>query len=116
MNSLAQQSDSRNVIGNRLISSPPAYDFRGDIDMLTKTFPGIGEVALQSFIDLANLNSCLPDQSDSSFPLAGGGLTGVVETFLNRSLNKKQQISNWEQRPLSFEQAVYAGMPMFSNC
>lgn len=78
--------------------------------MLSKTFPDISEISLESFIDLANLNSCIPDKSETSFPLAGGGLTGVVETFLNRSLNKKQQISNWEQRPLSFEQAVYAGI------
>lgn len=80
--------------------------------MLSKTFPGIPEVTLESFIDLANVNSCIPDQSETTFPLAGGGLTGVVETFLNHSLNKKQQISNWEQRPLSFEQAVYAGMSL----
>lgn len=38
-----------------------------------------------------------------------GGLSGVVTTFLGVSVNKKQQISNWEKRPLTHEQAIYAG-------
>lgn len=37
------------------------------------------------------------------------GLAGVVSAFLGVTMNKKQQISNWDQRPLTLEQANYAG-------
>ena len=78
--------------------------------MLSKTFPQIKDVNMESFVDFANLNSIVEDKEDSDIPKPRGGLTGVVETFLNRSLNKKQQLSNWEQRPLTDEQTKYAGM------
>lgn len=42
--------------------------------------------------------------------LVTGGLAGVVSTYLGVSVNKKQQISNWEKRPLTHEQVIYAGM------
>lgn len=38
-----------------------------------------------------------------------GGLAGVVMAFLGVSMNKKQQLSNWEKRPLTIDQITYAG-------
>lgn len=37
-----------------------------------------------------------------------GGLAGATSTFLGVTLNKRQQLSNWEKRPLTEEQSVYA--------
>lgn len=85
-----------------------AYDFNGDITMLAHTFPGIQNVQMQSFLDFANLNSVVDDQVHFGIPKVKSGLTGVTEIMLNRVLNKKQQLSNWEQRPLSDEQTKYA--------
>jgi hypothetical protein len=98
------------LVTSILIHISPAYDFRGDIDMLAKTFPAIKDVQMQSFVDFADLNAVRNDQEDSETTTTRGGLAGVVEKFLNRSLNKKQQLSNWEQRPLTNEQTQYAGM------
>jgi ribonuclease D len=36
-----------------------------------------------------------------------GGLAGLVSTFLGAGLNKRQQLSNWEMRPLSEKQIIY---------
>lgn len=37
-----------------------------------------------------------------------GGLAGATSTFLGVTLNKRQQLSNWEKRPLTEEQSIYA--------
>lgn len=42
-----------------------------------------------------------------------GGLAGVASTFLGVKLNKRQQLSNWERRPLTEEQAIYAGKNVY---
>lgn len=38
------------------------------------------------------------------------GLSLLVQQVLGRPLDKAQQLSNWDRRPLSEEQLVYAGM------
>jgi ribonuclease D len=77
--------------------------------MLAHTFPGIQNVQMQSFLDFANLNSVVDEQVHFGIPKVKSGLSGVTEVMLNRVLNKKQQLSNWEQRPLSDEQTKYGG-------
>ncbi|KAF9431492.1 hypothetical protein BGZ76_000243, partial [Entomortierella beljakovae] len=37
-----------------------------------------------------------------------GGLSGLVQMFLGKSLNKTEQCSNWERRPLTKKQLYYA--------
>jgi hypothetical protein len=54
----------------------------------------------QSFVDLKSLKNI----NGTSI---AGGLAGVVRTVLGATLNKRQQLSNWEKRPLTEEQVVY---------
>jgi len=37
------------------------------------------------------------------------GLSDLVRLCLGRPLNKSQQISDWERRPLRHQQIIYAG-------
>ena len=39
-----------------------------------------------------------------------GGLNALVHKYMGKPLDKSQQISNWERRPLKPEQVKYAGM------
>lgn len=62
--------------------------------------PSSKQWQIENLVDLKNIKT-----SDGK-PVAGG-LAGVVNTFLNVSLNKRQQLSNWEKRPLTEEQIIY---------
>jgi ribonuclease D len=55
-------------------------------------------------IDLHKVFSKLHPQSKST------GLATCCETILEKKLCKKEQMSNWEQRPLRFSQEHYAAM------
>ena len=46
--------------------------------------------------------------ADSEAP-SGRGLSELVRQCLGRPLDKRQQLSNWERRPLRQNQIVYAG-------
>ncbi|ORY99271.1 hypothetical protein BCR43DRAFT_523246 [Syncephalastrum racemosum] len=73
-----------------------AYDFTGDISLLRQAMPGEkAELPLNNLIDFKHVNKT-------------GGLGGLVRTFLGRTMNKRQRMSNWEQRPLTPEQVEYA--------
>jgi hypothetical protein len=56
-----------------------------------------------------------PDGKDSP-PLANGwknpasGLSALAERYLGKPLDKSQQLSDWERRPLHEEQMIYAGV------
>lgn len=74
----------------------PAYDFTGDISLLRGAMPGDKpELPIHQLIDFKHVNKT-------------GGLGGLVRTFLGRTMNKRQRMSNWEQRPLTPEQIEYA--------
>lgn len=49
---------------------------------------------------------------------AGGprGLSLLVQQVLGKPLDKTQQLSNWDRRPLSEEQLIYAGVPPPPPC
>ena len=50
----------------------------------------------------------MPKKSTPQGELIIGGLAGLVSTFLGVRMNKRQQLSNWEKRPLSEKQIDYA--------
>ncbi|KAL9543743.1 hypothetical protein MBANPS3_007968 [Mucor bainieri] len=77
-----------------------AFDFSGDLDLLHLSMPSSKQWKIEELVDLKNIKT--PDGK----PVLGG-LAGVVQSFLNVSLNKRQQLSNWEKRPLTEEQLVY---------
>ena len=41
------------------------------------------------------------------------GLAGLVDIYLGKPLDKRDQISNWEKRPLSQNQVLYAANDAF---
>ncbi|KAF9286803.1 Exonuclease mut-7 [Mortierella alpina] len=115
-----------------------AFDWDGDQDLLEATFPALygPQNRLQNFIDLKFIwiknrdrssHEALPPSGDQS-PAAGGveleswsfipavqgmqltpgGLSGLLNRICGVKLDKTQQCSNWEQRPLTEKQCEYA--------
>ncbi|KAJ8662347.1 hypothetical protein O0I10_002041 [Lichtheimia ornata] len=79
-----------------------AYDFGGDFNLLGQCMPSVKKWSTKHLVDFKNLRTA------DDKPITGG-LSGTVKHFLGVSMNKKQQLSNWEQRPLTVDQATYAG-------
>lgn len=77
-----------------------AFDFAGDLDLLHQSMPSSNKWKIEELVDLKNIKTL-------DGKAVAGGLAGVVNLFLNVSLNKRQQLSNWEKRPLTEEQIVY---------
>ncbi|CAO3586114.1 unnamed protein product [Absidia cylindrospora] len=82
-----------------------AYDFGGDLSLLGACMPSVKTWKINNFKDMNKLRHYSNNKLGS--PITGG-LAGVVMTFLGVSMNKKQQLSNWEKRPLTPEQITYA--------
>ncbi|KAI8979737.1 hypothetical protein BDF20DRAFT_913253 [Mycotypha africana] len=80
-----------------------AFDFTGDFSKLHNSIPSSTHWSVTSMMDLKNLKTM---KGESII----GGLNGVVYSFLDANLSKKQQLSNWEQRPLSEAQCIYAAI------
>ncbi|KAI9323359.1 hypothetical protein BX666DRAFT_1886079 [Dichotomocladium elegans] len=78
-----------------------AYDFSGDFSLLAQCMPTVKQWKPAHLIDFKQLKTAKDE------PISGG-LSGVVLYFLGVPMNKKQQLSNWEQRPLTLDQATYA--------
>lgn len=119
-----------------LISLPPrhpGYEFQGDQKLLGATFPAL-TARPNNFLDLRHVRMA----RSAPAPVApgeaidtkkkwrakrekvkrdaaeegermGGGLGGLVTWFLGARLDKRQQLSDWEKRPLREEQVIYAG-------
>lgn len=86
-----------------------AYDFSGDFDMLYYSIPSSKNWKVSKLLDLKSLKT-LPTSASDPGQTINGGLAGVTFTFLGVTLNKRQQLSNWEKRPLTEEQAIYGGI------
>lgn len=52
----------------------------------------------------------LPSDSSSDPSVKRRGLSALVMKYLGKPLDKSQQLSDWEKRPLRAEQVKYAGM------
>ncbi|KAI8988699.1 hypothetical protein BDB01DRAFT_782817 [Pilobolus umbonatus] len=75
-----------------------AFDFSGDLSLLHSSMPSSCQWQMSNLLDLKQVRN-----------VKTGGLSGLIQSFLGVSLNKKQRMSNWEKRPLSEEQQIYAG-------
>ncbi|CAO3569107.1 unnamed protein product [Mortierella alpina] len=115
-----------------------AFDWDGDQELLEATFPALygPQNRLQNFIDLKFIwiknrdrtgdDDQAPD-GGQSYPAGGteleswsfiqavpgmqltpGGLSGLLNRICGLKLDKAQQCSNWEQRPLTDKQCEYA--------
>ncbi|XP_038070951.1 exonuclease mut-7 homolog isoform X2 [Patiria miniata] len=102
------------------------FGISGDFKMLTKSYPGLkGPVAaVQRMVDLDTLSKQIlkaePDflkraetsETDSSGPSVKG-LSELTLMCFGRALDKKEQLSNWEKRPLRPSQAQYAALDAY---
>ncbi|KAI7899730.1 uncharacterized protein BX663DRAFT_545437 [Cokeromyces recurvatus] len=82
------------------------FDFGGDLDLLHLSLPSSKDWQITKLIDMKTLKT-------KQGEVITGGLAGVVTTFLGVYLNKRQQLSNWERRPLSKEQILYGACDAF---
>ncbi|KAF9557400.1 Exonuclease mut-7 [Mortierella alpina] len=115
-----------------------AFDWDGDQDLLEATFPALygPQNRLQNFIDLkfiwiknrdrtsheaqpaiggqgpaagdTELESWSFIPAIQGMQLTPGGLSGLLNRICGVKLDKTQQCSNWEQRPLTEKQCEYA--------
>lgn len=93
--------------------------------IIRKNLPALSSVKIhgQGYLDLMNLWTKLVDDCNFVFPykgdpkFTGKSLSKLVELCFGQKLNKSDQFSNWELRPLRDSQITYAGWYFyFSNC
>jgi len=83
------------------------FDFKNDLRMLTRSHPGLGCFdQMLNFIDVQECaRYCNWVSGDSSV-----SLSNVCQAVLGKALDKREQMSDWERRPLSPEQVRYAAL------
>ncbi|KAG8227413.1 hypothetical protein J437_LFUL000422 [Ladona fulva] len=91
------------------------FDISADKSMLVETVPHLRGFGTVSFLDLSSVWKTLINKFGFMFPngditLQGGhSLTQLVTLCFGKSLDKSDQFSNWENRPLRKSQQLYAG-------
>lgn len=88
-----------------------------DIAMIRESLPALASIKAtgQGYMDLLNLWRKLTKEHCFQFPHKGDknftneSLSKLVELCMGQRLNKSDQFSNWERRPLRESQLVYAG-------
>jgi predicted membrane GTPase involved in stress response len=81
--------------------------------LLHSSIPSSRTWKVSKLLDFKSLKS-MPTASADQGEVITGGLAGVASMFLGVTLNKRQQLSNWEMRPLTEEQALYGGKIIMS--
>ncbi|UJR27400.1 hypothetical protein I4U23_008690 [Adineta vaga] len=100
------------------------YGFKSDAAMLIASFPNFDQ-ALRSgktLLDLSLVQANLLNIQHDIFPYAAidnknpskdKGLSELVRLCFGKQLNKSEQCSNWERRPLRYAQTSYAATDAF---
>lgn len=88
-----------------------------DMTIMRKNLPALSSIKTygQGYLDLMHLWNKLVDDCNFVFPYKGDprstgkSLSNLVELCFGQKLNKSDQFSNWELRPLRENQITYAG-------
>lgn len=96
------------------------FGIANDISMIRDCLPAISsKVNGQGYLDILFLWRKLVNKYKFEFPHKGDkkftseSLTKLVEVCLGAKLNKSDQFSNWEQRPLRESQIIYAALDAY---
>ncbi|XP_069465883.1 exonuclease mut-7 homolog isoform X2 [Ambystoma mexicanum] len=106
------------------------YGMTGDLNCLVPTYPSFKDLdkKVKGMLDLLAVHKMLqkhhtgrkegarsvevlaegPDSSNNGYKQPEKGLSLLVQHVLGKPLDKTQQLSDWEKRPLREEQIVYA--------
>lgn len=95
------------------------YAMDQDAKMLTQTFKNYNfnlDNFMRTVLDLKNKVKYLQsvfNEENGEGDNKKGGLSGLVKLCFGKSLDKSEQISNWENRPLREEQINYAALDAY---
>ncbi|NWW83776.1 MUT7 Exonuclease, partial [Rhynochetos jubatus] len=93
------------------------YGMSGDLNSLAATWSALKDMDKQAQgvvdllrVDKQNVDVLSPEQSyeEGGFRQTEKGLSLLVQHVLGKPLDKTEQLSNWEKRPLREEQILYA--------
>ena len=93
------QNETTNIVG---------FGFSADLTQFSKYLPDMKFLSyVPKFIDIQDVyKDSYPDFKDKG----GSSLATVCERLFDKKLCKKEQMSNWEKRPLRFSQEHYAAL------
>uniref|UniRef100_A0A8C6FMF7 Exonuclease 3'-5' domain containing 3 n=1 Tax=Moschus moschiferus TaxID=68415 RepID=A0A8C6FMF7_MOSMO len=103
---------------SRLLSDPSitklGYGMAGDLQSLGASYPALAQAGqkLQGGLDLLQVHRQMRVADRPALAVDGAagprGLSLLVQQVLGKPLDKTQQLSNWDRRPLGEGQLVYA--------
>ena len=97
------------------------FGIRGDLSTISRSlrepFADLPKTAT-SVVDLALLDRRLSSISmarplKKPFPTTASGLSGLVESLFQKPLNKMDQMSDWDKRPLTENQVVFVNFMLY---